>query len=287
MARLTLLLLVFAAFTSANCQELGTEENPFPEDEDADEEGTPLKHYEDEGHEVTKEHMETLHGHLDGNKDGKVSVDEVMDFHSTAKKVMAQQEIEEVFHEIESTKDGALSLEEHMSETEEVHEGVDKEEKDKIVAHEKEKFAAADVNGDGQLDKTELVSLMHPDTHPEVLDLHVKEEMRKKDENGDGTISKQEWGEEEEAPAPFEEVDTNKDGSLDAEELKHFESGDFHTKDAMTKLLADADEDGDGHFSKEELGKVAEKLEDHPAQSHVMEWVFHYLGDKAAKKDDL
>jgi Ca2+-binding EF-hand superfamily protein len=285
MTRLTLLLLVFAGFTSSNCQDLGTEENPFPEE---DEEGNPLTHYEDEGHDVTREHMHELHGHLDGDKDGKVSIDEAMQFHYKAKKVMAAQEIEEVFHEIPSTADGSLSLEEHLSESEEVHEGVEAAEKKKLIAHEKAKFHASDLNGDGHLDKKELVHLMHPDTHPEVLEIHVVEEMRKKDLNGDGKLSAKEWGEEEEQPGPFEEIDSNKDGFIDKEELAHFESGDFHTKDAMTKLLQDADEDGDQHFSKEELGKVAEKLEDHPAQSHVMEWVFHYLGEsKAGRGDDL
>jgi|Transcript_47598 Ca2+-binding EF-hand superfamily protein len=291
MSRLTLFLFIVCSFSYSKSQEdMGTEENPFPADDDGDEgdeeEGTPLTHYEDEGHDVTEEHMHNLHGHLDGNKDGKVSVQEILDFHNHAKKVMAEKEIEEVFHEIESTKDGTLSLEEHMSETAEVHEGAEEDEKAKAIAHEKEKFHAADINGDGQLDKKELVHLMHPDTHPEVLSIHTKEEMRKKDEDGDGKISSKEWGEEEDAPGPFEDVDSNKDGFIDMEELRHFESGDFHTKDAMQKLLADADQDGDNHFSKQELGKVAEKLEDHPAQSHVMEWVFHYLEQTGDSKGD-
>jgi Ca2+-binding EF-hand superfamily protein len=287
MARLTLLLLMFAAFTGSKCQELGTEDNPFPAEGDDEDEGSPLQHYEDEGHEVTQKHLEDLHEHLDGNKDGKVSVAEIVDFHKEANKIMAKQEIEAVFHEIESTQDGSLSLEEHTKESEEVHEHLPADEKAKAIEHETAKFKASDVNGDGQLDAGELVHLMHPNTHPEVLDLHVDEEMRKKDENKDGKISEQEWGEEESASFAFTDLDGNKDGFIDKEELTHYESGDFHTKDAMEALLQDADTDGDGHISKEELGKVADKMEDHKASSHVQEWVFHYLqlGDSGKKKE--
>jgi Ca2+-binding EF-hand superfamily protein len=289
MTRLTLLLLIFAAFTGSKCQELGTEGNPFPAEDD-EEEGTPLKHYEDEGHEVTAKHLEDLHDHLDGNKDGKVSVQEIVDFHKEANKVMAKQEIEAVFHEIESTQDGALSLEEHSQETEEIHEHLAPEEKARVLAHEQAKFKASDVNGDGQLDAGEIVHLMHPSTNAEVLELHVAEEMRKKDENGDGKLSEAEWGEEESSggkDVAFSDLDTNKDGSIDKAELAHFESGDYHTHDAMNALLQDADTDGDGHFSKEELGKFADKLEDHKASAHVQEWVFHYLPGAQEKKKEL
>jgi Ca2+-binding EF-hand superfamily protein len=280
MIRSPLLLLLCAAFTGSKSQELGTEENPLPA-EDESEEGAPLKHYEDEGHEVTVKHLEELHDHLDGNKDGKVSVQELLEFHREAHKVMAKHEIEDVFHEIESTRDGSLSLEEHIKETKEVHEGLAPEEKAKVLEHETAKFQASDINGDGQLDAGELVHLMHPETHPEVLDLHVAENMRKKDENGDSNLSEKEWGEDE--VIPFADLDTNKDGVVDKEELKHFESGDMHTKGAMTQLLQDADTDGDGHVSKEEMGKFADKLEEHPAQHHVIDWVFHYLEDKSVK----
>jgi Ca2+-binding EF-hand superfamily protein len=261
------LLLIVAAFVGSNSQELGTEENPLPDDED-----------EDDGEDLTVEHMHTLHDHLDGNKDGKVSMKEVLEFHSEAKKAMAKHEIEEVFNEIESTKDGSLSLAEHMADVEPaLSEEAEGEEKAKVIAHEKEKFAAADASGDGTLTVDELVHLMNPPTNPEVLDVHVKEELRKKDADGDGTLSSSEWGEEADAVAAFADVDSNKDGVVDKEELKHLESGDLHTENAMTKLFEDADQDGDGHVSKEEMGKVVGKMDDHPAQFHIYEWVFHYL----------
>jgi Ca2+-binding EF-hand superfamily protein len=273
-----MLLLAFAGLTTFNCEDL------VPAD--ANEQDIPPLPHDEPPREVTREHMEKLYNHIDGDEDGKVNIQEILKFNQIAMKHMAAKEIEAVFHEMESTKDGHLSLEEHMSETFDIHRDVDASESAKIFSHEEAKFKAADLNSDGKLDKTEFVNLVHPHTHPEVHDIHATERMRKTDVNGDGKISSEEWEEEHISEGSFDQADENKDGIVDKDELKHYESGHLDTKIAMTKLLEDADEDGDKHFTKAEFAKFADKLEAHPAENHIMEWVLNYLGE-GARKDEM
>jgi len=314
---LSVLLLLLSIFACIHCQddegESGSEDNPYPEGEGGDEgeadedatdapeegedavstgkEGEGLEHYEDTGagEALTQDHLRKLHGKLDKDKDGKVALHEVLHYAEGARKKIVAKEIAGIFDEIDSTKDGHLSLEEHLSETAEFLEGTD-EEKALQKAHDMAKFKAADMNGDDLLDKHELVSLMHPDTHPEVLDVHTKEEMRKKDTDKDGKLSKSEW----EAGDPahpdghdlakdvdhFENLDEDKDGSISLTELQHWESGKFHTVDAMTKLIKLADKDNDGQLTKEELAQVAEHIVDHDSHHHLSDWVFHADDDE-------
>lgn len=302
--RISLALLLLFGFLTVSHAADGTSDDPFPEEhdsedaEDAEEpsedggedEGEggndPLSHYEDEGDDaLTEKHLRDLHKAMDHNKDGKVHLDEILKHSEDIRKAVVKKEIAGVFEEIESTKDGHLSLEEHMSEVEEFHEGTD-EEKEKQRAAEKAKFKAADTNGDDKLDKEELVHLMHPETHPEVLEHHTKEEMRKRDTNKDGKLDQKEWevdathGEHQDPEthdpeADFKNLDENKDGFIDYEELRHWESGRYHTQDAMKKLLELADKDGDKQLTADELVSIEDKIEGHDAHPHLLDWVFH------------
>lgn len=307
-----IVFLISGVLTAVHCATLdaeGTEDSPFPEDheesedaedaEEADEsdgeegedaigeDGNPLQHYEDkgEGDKLTVSQMRELHGKFDHNGDGKVHIDEVMKFAEHTRKAVAKKEIAGVFDEIESTKDGHLSLEEHMAETEEFHEG-DEANKDVQRAHEKAKFKAADTNKDDKLDVDELVHLMHPETHPEVMELHLEEEMRKKDTDKDGKLSKKEWeadpsmGDHQDpdthdASSDFPKLDSNGDGFINIDELRHWESGRYHTEDAMGKLFGLADKDGDSHMTADEFAGVVDHLDGHDAHPHLLDWVNH------------
>merc|ERR1719271_697222 len=89
-----------------------------------------------------------------------------------------------------------------------------------------------------------------------VLDVTVAETMRQKDTNKDGKLNAKEFWESdqmdgddadlsEEEKADFARLDTNGDGSIDVNELRSWESGRFHTEDAMRKLFEAADKDSD------------------------------------------
>jgi len=274
---------------------LGSEANPHPEhyehedEEEASDAEAPidtLSHYEDtDSGTLTEDHLRTLHGKLDKNGDGKVHMDEVLHFAHHTRKAVVKKEIAGVFDEIESTQDGTLSLEEHMSEVAEFHKG-DEDEIAKQREAELAKFKAADTNGDDKLDVEELVHLMHPETHPEVLEVHTKEEMRLRDTDKDGKLSQKEWetaskrGEYQDPDThdptdDFEKLDANKDGSIDMDELRHWESGRFHTEHAMKKLYHIADKDKDHHMTVDELVSMVEHIDGHDAHPHILDWVFH------------
>lgn len=279
---------------------LGSAENPHPEHYESDHEGEtsdaedfeseqmydPLSTYQDsDSGTLSEEDLRGLHAKLDKNGDGKVHMDEVMQHADEARKRIVKSEIADVMDEIDSTKDGHLTLEEHMSEVEEFMQG-DEEEKEKQRAFEKAKFNAADANGDGKLDVNEIASFMHPNTHPEVLELHIKEEMRRWDTDKDSKLNKKEWlaakkrGEyiDPDAHSPsddFDKLDGNKDGLIDMNELRHWESGRFHMEVAMKELYQLADKNRDHHMTADEFVAAAEHFDGLDAHSHLVEWIHH------------
>jgi len=266
---------------------LGSEDNPHPEDhglDDLDEEGQEpeeTKHsfgyYEDTGEhdKITKQHLQNLHKKMDADGNGKVSREEIVAHHEKTSQEVGYKEIESIFDEIESTQDGSLSLEEHMSEMKEVHAAESPENYKVIEQTELAKFKAADADGDGKLDKKELTHLMRPELHPEVLKVHVKDVMRQKDDDNNGKLHKEEFGDLEHED--FKKLDADNDGHISLEELHHYESGKFKLHNALDSLFESADKDGDKHVTIEELAAAADKLQDgHGAYDQLSEWIFHH-----------
>merc|ERR1712060_735978 len=126
---------------------------------------------------------------------------------------------------------GKLSLEELLKDMEQWGESEEesKEEKEARVLVEKEKFSVADRDRNGVLDQGELPALFYPEVDGE--DLEITEEER----------------------ADFTKLDKNGDGFLDLSELKVWESGKFHTEEAMKSMLEIADKDHDLPLSADEL----------------------------------
>jgi len=275
--RLGLFVVGFAILVLAsNCQE--TEdlfEHSFDEPEQEDEEeDLPSVEEDDEDEfdgEITRDDLYALHAHFDGNSDGKVSVDEIVKFHEKSRKVVAEHDVEETFGEILETKGGHLSFDDYLSAALVHLESAEDRE------HEVQKFAAADLNSDGKVDKSELAHLIDPATHPQVLDIHIKGLMKTHDEDHDGKMSAEEWEHVDDYDeSEFKDVDTNKDGFIDSSELEHHEV-EGHIHGGMWKLLKSADRNGDKHFSKEELGNMVEELEDHHVEEHFFNWVLHHV----------
>jgi len=179
-------------------------------------------------------------------------------------------------------KDGRLSIEELYKDMDQWSEVEDKEE-DERKELEGQKFRAADVNQDGVLDESEMPHLFYPETHPKVLELTAAASLRIKDLDKDGQLTIEEFWEAEafegeemaisdEERTDFAKLDLDGNGKLSLDELKAWESGVFHTEEAMRGLFEIADEDRDSHLTASELDKARERIAATDAQYHLMEW---------------
>eukprot|EP00443_Scrippsiella_acuminata_P010805 CAMPEP_0115288270 /NCGR_PEP_ID=MMETSP0270-20121206/62887_1 /TAXON_ID=71861 /ORGANISM="Scrippsiella trochoidea, Strain CCMP3099" /LENGTH=276 /DNA_ID=CAMNT_0002705373 /DNA_START=70 /DNA_END=900 /DNA_ORIENTATION=- len=239
---------------------------------------------------LTAEQLVGLHKKFDQDGNGKVSLQEVMKFAEVMGKAIASKDITAILEEIDTSKDGKLTLEEHLNDIHNQADGGDEEEMKELEERKKveaAKFAAADVNGDKVLDIEEIPALFYPETHEGVLSVSVAETMRQKDTNGDGKLTAKEFWEadaetgdegelSEEENADFQKLDLNGDGVLNMDELSAWESGRFHTEQAMKKLFEIADQDNDMHVTADELAKAREQISISDAQYHLIEWSEHH-----------
>merc|ERR1711957_450063 len=119
-----------------------------------------------------------------------------------------------------------------------------------------------------------------------VLRLTVLDTIDQKDQDRDGQLSKREFwvvddqygGEDlsEEEHSEFAVLDVDKDGLLSETELMHWESGRYHTEDAMKKMFELADRDNDMHLTADEIALARKLLVSTDAQYHLIEWAEHH-----------
>jgi len=235
---------------------------------------------------LTPEQMRSMHGKMDTNADGKVSMAEIMGFSDRMRKQIAAKDISDVLSEMDADKDGKLSWTELVSDMEQWGDDEDKKEREQRVEEERAKFRAADANGDELLDLVEMTSLFYPETHPGVLEITARTALKQKDVNGDGKLTAKEFWEgdvvesediaiSEEEEADFRKLDLDKDGFLSVDELRHWESGRFHTEEAMKRLFELADKDNDMHLTADELNSALPQIAGIDAQYHLTEWAEH------------
>lgn len=238
---------------------------------------------------LTAEQMRSMHSKFDHNADGRASMAEVLEYAHNMRLLIAKKDIHTILDEMDTDRDGKLNLEELLKDMDQQSEGSDEDAKEMQARKdiEGQKFKLADSNGDGKLDVDELPALFYPETHEGVLELTAKVTLQQKDVNKDGQLtSKEFWegdsadGEEiaisEEEKADFEKLDKDKNGKLDLKELTAWESGKFHTEEALKKLFELADKDSDMHVSATELENAREQIAGTDAQYHLMEWAEHH-----------
>eukprot|EP00429_Kryptoperidinium_foliaceum_P060980 CAMPEP_0176093922 /NCGR_PEP_ID=MMETSP0120_2-20121206/47062_1 /TAXON_ID=160619 /ORGANISM="Kryptoperidinium foliaceum, Strain CCMP 1326" /LENGTH=266 /DNA_ID=CAMNT_0017427857 /DNA_START=39 /DNA_END=836 /DNA_ORIENTATION=- len=232
---------------------------------------------------LSSEQMRAMHGKIDRNGDGKISLSEVMSFSEDMRLAIAEKDIGTILGEMDGNKDGRLSWEELLADLDAFKDDDDKEGAEARREAELQKFKAADKNGDGVLDKSELPGLFFPETNEQVLQITAAVALKQKDANGDGKLSSQEFwshdglgaddlGISAEEEADFKALDLDNDGFLNLDELRHWESGRFHTMEAMKKLFEVADANSDSHLTAEELDAAREGIAASDAQYHFLEW---------------
>lgn len=238
---------------------------------------------------LTEEQELKIHKGMDRNSDGKVSLMEVMEYAAHMRKLVASRDIKTVSDEMDTNKDNKLSLEEVLKDIDQW--SVDDDEEDKKLQEarrklEAEKFHAADDDGDGFLEYAEIPALFYPETNEKVITITATATMREKDKDGDGLLTPMEFWEgdvvedkdmvlSEEEKKDFTNLDRDGSGKLDLQELKAWESGVFHTEEAMKKFIELADTDGDMHVTHEEMKAAREQIGGSDAQYHLMEWAEH------------
>mmetsp|Transcript_34916 Transcript_34916/g.108628 ORF Transcript_34916/g.108628 Transcript_34916/m.108628 type:complete len:291 (-) Transcript_34916:88-960(-) len=266
---------------------------------DADEDAMEIPEGEDEGDEsaepsISPEQLQKLHKLMDADGNGKMSLDEILAFSTKTSEAMATKDAGSILKDADTSRDGKMSLEEHLKDFSGGDHEAEDEESKAVMEHQKEvekaKFAAADVNNDGLLDDKEVPALFFPETHDGVLSIMAKDSLKQKDADGNGVLSFEEFfahnapDDGDEPPADtseqyrdeFARLDKDHDGSITLEEFKAWESGMFHMHESVKSLFKTVDRDGDGHVTAEELANSHGDVASSDAVYHVSSWAEHH-----------
>jgi Ca2+-binding EF-hand superfamily protein len=255
--------------------------------------------------EMDSEQIRVLHKRFDANNDGKVSLNEILDFSKQARKDINAKRSKDEFSLMDENKDGKISVDEMTAFSfgaplpDEVEmpapSGAEAEEEkriEKLKAVEKLKFKAADKDGDGFLTEDEALGVLYPEHHDEVLHVQTHHELKDRDKDGDGMLTYDEfWETDSEEPVDadspetdlikqqkeeFKMLDVDGSGKIDIEEYKKWQSGDFQITDAMKHLMVLADEDNDGYVTAAELDDARPSIANTMATGEFMQYLEHY-----------
>ena len=214
-------------------------------------------------------------GDVDG--DGEITLEEFITLMSPSSSAIIQRlrksfknlnDVKAAFKKIDLDNDGLLSKKEMMQSSGSKY---DSEEVDSI-------FALGDVNGDGEIDMGEFISLMFPSAVEVAMQVSstfktmddVKQAFKLMDKDGDGSISKQEMSSSghrfnaAQIEAVFALGDVNDDGALDLDEFISVMCpsaltvvsrlrGKFQNISEVKKAFLAIDVNRDGLLSKQEL----------------------------------
>lgn len=227
---------------------------------------------------------------VDTDKDGKMSMPELIAFWKVTRRHMLMQHSEEDMKLFDRDYDHQISLEEFIQKEEEdfIKEDVEDARKKSFEELETAKFKAADKNGDGVLDEHELPDAVYGETHEEIGRIMAAHHLKVKDTNGDGELDAKEFIElvemkdskteesHKEAEWEFKKQDADGNGKLNLEELVHWESGAFHMTVDLEHLFAVADANKDSHITLAELSEHLKELEGSNIHEHLHEWLEHH-----------
>jgi len=227
--------------------------------------------------EEAKKRLRILASKMDRNSDGYVDKSELHQWIVRSFRMLSREDSDERLKEEDQNEDGFIDWSEHKeSEFEGIDEDnsagkMDSETLDdlQMLFEDKVLFEAADFNGDSKLDGDEYFAFTHPeDNIVRMRGALLANTKHQKDENKDGKIDFQEfigqrgkdhdkeWLQDEKERFD-NDLDTNKDGSLDDTEIIHWivPSEENVADDEVTHLFASADDDHDEKLAIEEIVK--------------------------------
>lgn len=235
-------------------------------------------------YEMPKEKLTEIHRKMDADKDGSVSLSEMMAFARSMRTFAAKQDsISFLLGDYDTNNDGKLKLREILEGMGEPIQGMEGSQQETFAT----KFKAADRNADGVLEADEVRFFFYPELHDEVISMIAAATMKHKDKNGDGKLTRPEFleqegestAEEEAAPDLIDEdflhADKNGDGIVDAQELKSYEAGSHHEEFFMRQFFETADKNNDKLLALEELHVQYKKEAHEEAKQNIDTWRAH------------
>jgi len=218
---------------------------------------------------LSDEQMKELHTLMDKNGDGQVTEEEVLQVNDEMRQAMTKREVQTFLEDLDANRDGTLSLAEVLQD---VDGDADSADLQAYREAERKKFEASDKNHDGVLDRDELPAMFEL-SDDQNMEQSTRALLQEKDRDGDGLLSMSEFVTNDNDKADFEMVDVDKNGVLSAQELKDWQSGRLHARQALKELFRVADANGDQKLTVEELAGARAQIAETEAQYHLAEWL--------------
>ncbi|ESO00643.1 hypothetical protein HELRODRAFT_175621 [Helobdella robusta] len=255
----------------------------FLGEEEADE-------FDDLTPEESKEKLAILFDKIDTDGDGLISEDEMQTWIRKIQNQDASKDADKKWDEINPKQENSMTWEEYEFFSYGTRESIDSNPDEKLhelIKKDQKRWRAADFDQDSLLSRSEFSAFMFPESVKEMEDVVAEETLEEIDANKDGLVDLQEFiGEKlfqwllgyandmdiensededtEESNAEWiesekqnfiENLDKNKDGKMDREEVKSWLMSEEwnQVNEETDHLFKEADEDMDKHLSKSEM----------------------------------
>jgi len=241
--------------------------------------GEEAKTFDQLSPEESKNRLAQIVDKIDRDFDGKISMGELKAWIQYTQRRYINEDVDRQWNAHNPHNKDAITWEEYKkmvygfmddmepSELEKDDEGFSYKD---MIRRDQRRWGIADTNGDHGLDKEEFTNFLHPEDAPHMKEIVVVETIEDIDKDKNGVISLEEYigdmyrgvSDEEEPDwvknerEQFENYrDKNKDGHMDAEEVKQWIiPPDFDHAEAEAKhLVAESDANNDGQLTKEEI----------------------------------
>lgn len=245
-------------------------------------ESAPPRHFV-EWEPLNKSALRLLHNRMDGNKDGTCTRTEMLMYQQKVLSKSTQESISEMVKAMDENHDGKISYAEYMGPGEFVNE------REKMV------FKAADKDGSGDLNATEMQAVIEPGRDMDVLTANARASFNDMNTNNDTVITLLEFvgleagmepGEDknellnqvdDSSKKQFTALDKNHDGNLSLEELRAWESGEVMNQAVIDDVFVLADKDRDGGITADELERAADAMNTDESQTGVWSTMRDFL----------
>lgn len=223
--------------------------------------------FDDMPPEEAKRRLQVLAKTMDVDGNGFVDETELTNWVEKSMISLDNEEVNERLTELDTNNDQKVSWEEYMEDSFPDRDAKDLDPDDrKLMEEDKLYFKAADLDGDGKLNREELSAFLNPENYKHMHKVLVEVTMVEKDLNKDGAIDLKEFLGEmadnqhsdwytAEKDRFMAEYDTNGDGVLRGDEVRRWLIPDAKmvAQQEAAHLISGADKDNDGKLTIAEI----------------------------------